>query len=169
MHTMPSQNVNEAYKDTPSVIFLSVRDLHQRKIAKPSWARMEKSSAIQCTSRNITFPDNTDTLKDPETWRNTRLPLSYQDEVNTLFINTRRSRVDLDSQKRVTNYIRIGSYRTGTCGNDFPGELCAQNSGDMTFLTLYNFFYTISYGSYTPAWERGRGLEIAEERKMPTG
>ena len=44
-----------------------------------------------------------------------------------------------ETEGRVTNYSRIGAYRTCTCGgNDFPCELCAQNSGDMSRIIKVN-------------------------------
>ena len=39
-----------------------------------------------------------------------------------------------ETEWRVTNYSLIGAYRTGTYGNDFPCELCAQNSGDISWI-----------------------------------
>ena len=41
----------------------------------------------------------------------------------------RRSRHS-ETEWIVTDYSRIGAYRTWTSGKDFPSELCAQNSGD---------------------------------------
>ena len=41
----------------------------------------------------------------------------------------RRSRHS-ETEWTVTDYSRIGAYRTWTSGKDFPSELCAQNSGD---------------------------------------
>ena len=35
-----------------------------------------------------------------------------------------------ETEWTVTDYSRIGAYRTWTSGKDFPSELCAQNSGD---------------------------------------
>ena len=41
----------------------------------------------------------------------------------------RRSRHS-ETEWTVTDYSRIGAYRTWTSGKDFPSELCAQNGGD---------------------------------------
>ena len=44
----------------------------------------------------------------------------------------------LDSQKRSEEYpimVKLAATeQTHVCGNDFPGELCAQNSGDMSLI-----------------------------------
>ena len=37
-------------------------------------------------------------------------------------------------------YSWIGAYRTCTCGNDFPGEPCQQNSGDVHIEQAYDRF-----------------------------
>ena len=39
-----------------------------------------------------------------------------------------------ETEGRVPNYSRIGAYRTWTSGNDYPCELCAQNSGDISLI-----------------------------------
>ena len=39
-----------------------------------------------------------------------------------------------ETEWRVSNYSRIGAYRTYTSGKDFPCELCAQNSGDVSWI-----------------------------------
>ena len=37
-----------------------------------------------------------------------------------------------ETELRIAHYSRIGAYRTCTCVDDLPCELCAQDSGDMS-------------------------------------
>ena len=54
----------------------------------------------------------------------------YFDELGVRSLAVARRSRHSETEWTVTDYSRIGAYRTWTSGKDFPSELCAQNSGD---------------------------------------